>query len=275
MSSLFDQTETSFDNVDRATQAGSFPTYLTRMAADLAGVKRELHDLLAPRPGEAVLDVGCGNGADIGALARRVGPDGWVVGVDNSQLLIEEAQSRPRVDGPPVLFRVADAHDLPYPDATFDATRAERVMMHLAHPDRALAELVRVTKPGGRVLVADPDHGMWALDSPDLPVTRSLLAWWFDFIANPWIARRTPAMFGAAGMGDVAIAVKPVVLPSLESADAMTGLRRAAALATANGVITDAQAADFDAHLAAADQQGRFFMCGAVIATVGHTPTRG
>jgi SAM-dependent methyltransferase len=275
MTTLFDQDKTSFDEVDQAEQAATFPGYLTRMAVDLAKVKTDLHDLLAVRPGDAVLDVGCGTGADVRALAERVGPTGRVTGVDNSQLLIDEAGTQTAGRELPVEYRVADAHDLPFPDATFDATRCERVMMHLADPAVALGELIRVTKPGGRLLVADPDHGMWALDHPQVEVTRSLLAWWFGFITNPWIARQMPARFGAAGLVDLTVSLRPILLPSLDSADAMTGITRTAAAGAAQGVITAAQQAEFDRELVARDKAGRFFMCGAIIATVGTRPPAG
>lgn len=272
MTSLFDQRETSFDRVDQAVQAEAFAGYLTRAAASLADLKRGLHDLLEIQPGDSVLDVGCGTGSDVLALADRVGPAGRVAGVDNSQLLLDEARSQARGRGLPVAFEVSDAHDLPYPDATFDATRSERVMMHVADPARALGELIRVTRPGGRVLVADPDHGMWALDTRDIPLNRSLLGWWFDFIANPWIARQMRALFAATGLHDVRTSVHPITMFDLEAADAMTGITRAATMAAEQGVISEQQRQDFDRELRAHQADGRFFMCGAVIATVGRRP---
>jgi ubiquinone/menaquinone biosynthesis C-methylase UbiE len=272
MTSLFDQSETSFDRVDQAEQSGAFAGYLNRMSVDLANLKRGLHDLLEVRPGDSVLDVGCGTGTDVLALADRVGAAGRVVGVDNSQLLVDEARARAHGRGLPVAFEVSDAHELPFPDATFDATRSERVMMHVADPARALSELTRVTRPGGRVLVADPDHGMWALDTRDIRLTRTLLGWWFDFIANPWIARQMRSLFAATGLLDVTSSVHPITMFDLDTADAMTGITRAASLAAEQGVIDERQRQDFDRELRVHQADGRFFMCGAVIATVGRRP---
>jgi hypothetical protein len=65
------------------------------------------------------------------------------------------------------------------------------------------------------------------------------------------------------------VVVRPIILPSLAAADAMTGLRRIAGAAAAHGVITDDQRAAFDTDLAERAERGRFFMCGAMIVTVG------
>ena len=247
-------------------------SYLTRMAVDLGAVKRGLHDMLEPAPGSRVLDIGCGTGADVRALAERVGPSGHVVGVDNSARLIAEGVAQSAGRDLPVEFQVADAHELPFADSSFDAVRSERVFMHLPDPERGLREMIRVTRPGGHLLIADPDHGMWALDHPDRDLTRTLLTWWFDFIANPWIARGMRARLNAAGLADVRVMLLPIVLYGLESADAMTGISKAAAAAAAQGVISEAEQRRFDEELTARDRADRFFMCGTVIATIGRRP---
>lgn len=275
MTSMFERTGTGFDEVDRAAAAGQFAGYLDRVAVELARSKAALHDLLAVRPGDAVLDVGCGTGVDALALAAWVGPTGRVTGLDNSQVLVDAARAaaadRP---GLPVEFGVGDAHRLPLGDDTVDAARCERVMMHLADPDQAVRELVRVTRPGGRVLVADPDHGMWALDGADIPLTRTVLTWWFDNIANPWIARRTPAAMRRAGLVDLEVRLLPILLLDVDAADGVTGLTRAASAAARAGVIGERERDAFDADLAEAQLAGRFLLAGAMVATVGTVPAR-
>jgi ubiquinone/menaquinone biosynthesis C-methylase UbiE len=273
MTSLFDQSTTSFDEVDRADRAKDFPIWLTRMAEDLAALKHRLHDLADAQPGGTALDVGCGTGADVRSLAERVGPSGRVVGIDNSQVLVDEARAQSDGLALPIEYQVGDAHQLPFPDATFDVVRCERVMMHLADPRRALGELVRVTRPGGRILVADPDHGMWALDGSPPGLVRSLLTWWFDIIANPWVARQMPAWCLAAGLVDLDVSVLPIVLRDLGPADAMTGLTKAAGAAADQGVISPAEREAFDRELADRAAHGRFFMCGAIIVSVATRPS--
>jgi ubiquinone/menaquinone biosynthesis C-methylase UbiE len=101
-----------------------------------------------------VLDVGCWAGDGLRSLAEFVGATGRVVGVDTSKAMLAEA--RARTEGLAVECRVGDAHRLEFATDTFDACRADRVFQHLERPREALAELVRVTRPGGWIVVMDP-----------------------------------------------------------------------------------------------------------------------
>lgn len=98
-----------------------------------------------------LLDVGCGTGDEVRALAHAVGPRGRSVGVDASAVMVAEAQHRHAASGLPVAFVVGDAQHLAFADASFDRCRAERVLMHLDDPERALAEMRRVVRSGGRL----------------------------------------------------------------------------------------------------------------------------
>src|SRR6266581_4620497 len=117
------------------------------------------------RPGHAVLDVGCGAGDDLRSLAQLVGPTGRVVGVDNSETMLQEARERTR--GLPVECHTGDAHHLDFAADSFDSCRAERVLQHVEEPFQAFAEFVRVVRPGCRVVVADPDYGTLMVDATD------------------------------------------------------------------------------------------------------------
>ncbi|CAL9375381.1 2-methoxy-6-polyprenyl-1,4-benzoquinol methylase, mitochondrial [Streptomyces sp. enrichment culture] len=242
--------------------------FLDQAAIELASVKRELDELLRVTTGSHVLDVGCGTGNDVRALAERVGPTGRVVGLDSSEELI--ARAEPAGPGAAeVEFLHGQAGALPFADATFDAARAERVIEHVPDPAAAVAEMLRVVKPGGQVLVTDPDHGLWAPDLSDLDVTRTIMNWWSDHVPNPWVARRLRGLLTRAGAVDVTVTLQPVVLTSLAAADSLTWIGKAAAVAGAQGVVDEAAARAWGEELLRRDAEGTFLMFGTFVVVTG------
>lgn len=101
------------------------------------------------RPETRALDVGCGTGALAEALAPLVGE---VVGIDVNESLVTEAR---KLSLPNARFEIADACALPFEPRSFEIAGCHRVLHHVRRPELALAEMVRVTRTGGRVLVID------------------------------------------------------------------------------------------------------------------------
>jgi ubiquinone/menaquinone biosynthesis C-methylase UbiE len=198
-----------FRDVDAQPRREDFGAYLERFALTMAAEKSASHALLEPERGQRLLDVGCGRGDDVRALAPRVGPDGSVVGIDISETLIGEA--RQRGTDPCVRFHQADAHAMPFADASFDAARVERALQHVEDPARVLAEMARVVRPGGIIVASEPDWGTLAVDAADRDTTRELARLLCDrHIRNGWIGRQLPGHFARLGL--VAIEVVPVTL---------------------------------------------------------------
>jgi ubiquinone/menaquinone biosynthesis C-methylase UbiE len=119
-------------------------------------VYRRIVSLAQVQPGDAVLDVGCSSGYLARKLAAAAGPAGHVTGADPSEAAI--AYARRRAAGN-MTFTVGAAQDLPLPDSSFDAVTCTLAMHHIPARQRetALREMYRVTRPGGRLLVADFD----------------------------------------------------------------------------------------------------------------------
>lgn len=119
-------------------------------------VYREIVTLAGVGPGDRVLDVGCSNGYLARKLAAAAGSSGRVTGVDPSAAAIGSAQRRATGT---MTFTVGVAQRLELPDAAFDAVTCTLAMHHVPARQRpaALAEMFRVTRPGGRLLIADFD----------------------------------------------------------------------------------------------------------------------
>ncbi|MEV1287542.1 methyltransferase domain-containing protein [Micromonospora sp. NPDC049679] len=122
---------------------------------EIRRVRRAAQTALLPLPGQRVLDAGCGAGEVARQLAALVAPTGEVVAADFSAATVAIAALRH--DGSRVRYVVGDMTALGFPDRTFDRVRSERVLQHLDDPDSAVAELVRITRPGGRVCLVDTD----------------------------------------------------------------------------------------------------------------------
>ena len=120
-----------------------------------------LADDLQLRPGDRVLDVGCGPGRLAVVFAERVGPTGSVDGIDAAVEMINRASSQARKRGSAASFQVAFAQDLPFPDASFDAVACTLALHHVAEDDQrtAVEEMYRVLKPTGRLLIAEFHNG--------------------------------------------------------------------------------------------------------------------
>jgi arsenite methyltransferase len=148
--------------------------YLT---PDVAAQRRKVLEALALKRGERVLDVGSGPGLLACAMASAVGHEGGVCGIDISEDML--AMSRKRcADQPWTAFQRADASQLPYPDHAFDAAVSTQVYEYVADVPAALAELHRVIRPGGRVLILDTDYGSLVIHSENaLRMERVLTAW--------------------------------------------------------------------------------------------------
>jgi ubiquinone/menaquinone biosynthesis C-methylase UbiE len=196
---------TQFPALDQQTDPRFFIQYLDAGNAleDVKRLKQVMMAQLELSDGLHLLDVGCGTGDDVRTLAQVVGPRGRSVGVDASAVMIAEAQRRHATTGLPVAFAVGNAQHLDFADATFDRCRAERLLMHLDHPEHAVAEMMRVVRPGGKVVVFDMDWGMIFVDSPYQDTTRTILQAFSDGMRHGWIGRSLPRLFQAAGLADI------------------------------------------------------------------------
>jgi ubiquinone/menaquinone biosynthesis C-methylase UbiE len=138
---------------------------------------RTLIDLIAPQPGEAILDVGCGAGSLDRLLAQRLGSTNPITAIDVNPFWLREAEALAAEDGlgGMIRFTPGNAEAAPFPDNSFDAVFSVTVLEE-CDADRAIAEMVRVARPGGRIgiIVRALDLPQWwNLDLPE-PIRRKI-----------------------------------------------------------------------------------------------------
>ena len=120
-------------------------------------LRQRTANLARLQPGEQVLDVGCGTGTLAMEVARRVGRAGRVAGIDPGTEQIARARKKAAWRHAPIEFQIGVIEQLPFPDQTFDVVLSTLMMHHLPTPlkRQGLAEIARVLKPGGRLVIAD------------------------------------------------------------------------------------------------------------------------
>ena len=160
---MFDRIAGVYDLMNTAMTAGLHHRWRER-AAERAKLE----------PGDSALDACCGTGDLAFELARRVGPQGSVIGSDFSERMLELAR-RKAADrtGAPVRFEYGDALALAYDDHSFDAVTVGFGVRNLADLDRGVAELARVLKPGGRLVILE-------ITQPQRPPLSTFFSLWFD-----------------------------------------------------------------------------------------------
>jgi len=215
---MFDRIARVYDRMNTVMTAGLDERWRERAA-----------DLAAAAPGGRALDVACGTGDLALALARRVGPAGEIVGIDFSPGMLDEARRKAAMlDGAlGITYEQGDAMSLPHLDDAFDAATVGFGARNFADLGRGLAEMARVVRPGGRVVVLE-------ITTPKRPP----LSWFFSV----WFDRVVPAIGRLAGDPDAYTYLPASVrrFPGPEELGAeleLAGLERIRWVLTAGGII--------------------------------------
>ena len=204
---MFDRIAGVYDLMNSVMTAGLHHRWRERAA-----------DLAALAPGNRALDVAAGTGDLAIELARRVGPGGSVIGTDFSEQMLERA----RVKSDAVTWEWADALALPYEDDSFDAATVGFGARNFSDLDRGIAELARVVKPGGRVVILE-------ITTPQKPPLSFFFSLWFDQLV--------PALGKVAGDPD-AYAYLPSSVKRFPGPEALGGKLAAAGLTDVRWILT-------------------------------------
>jgi ubiquinone/menaquinone biosynthesis C-methylase UbiE len=224
--------------------------YMASVAALPAGqaYKARALRLLEVAPGMTVLDAGCGPGADLNPLRSSVGDRGRVVGVDVDATMLSRAAE---VAGGGAELLLADLHELPLESAVVDRVKVDRVLQHVRSPHDVLAELLRVTRPGGLAVAAEPDWGTLVVDSSLPAISASFTRFTCEHVVrNATLGRELGRVAEQAGWTRDHVEAVTSVFLDLQTADRVLGLGRNSRQAVEAGWFTEEQRADWLSGLA-------------------------
>jgi SAM-dependent methyltransferase len=237
---------------------------------EVAEIRARSYRQMRFQPGARVLDVGCGIGCAAIEMADHVGPHGVAHGIDISEAMIVEAESRVGHRNN-ARFSTGSATEIPHRDAMFDAVRTERVLLYVPDREKALAEMMRVTKPGGRVVATDVDIDCTAIYSKDPALTRKMTSLVADAFPHPTNGRELPALMRAAGFEDITVEFEVLTTPFEFCLTAMQGTLLAAAEA---GKTTLGEVGGWFQHLSDLNDAGDFLQLWYFVIVGGTVPHR-
>jgi arsenite methyltransferase len=222
---------------------------------------------LGPRTGEWVLDIGCGGGFYAYEAAQCVGPGGRVYAIDISADQVAAARAR-CAEVPWVECRVADATDLPYGDAEFDAVYCVQVIEYVPDLDRALEEIRRVLRPGGRLVNVATNWSslVWRSDHPER--MGRMLAAWAVHAPYPDLPTILAERLRRAGMQPLHQTPVPVLNTSYHAnCCSYWTAKLIAAYAVGRKAVDEDEATVWMQEFEVLDQRGAYFFCSAPILT--------
>jgi len=204
-----------------------------------------------------VLDAGHGARA-LSLIAEILGDEGKTASVAISGELLAESPRRTSGVKALVSLELSDAEQLPFPDSAFDSSTADSTLHHLAHPIMALQELVRVTRPGGWIVVSEPDWRSFKIFPCRKELAEAIIGRQCDSIRHVSIGPALESMFMAVGLSDLHPQTGTVKLREFLAACRLFCLDRAVKLAIECGDITSEEGQEWLDILRQASDAGLF-----------------
>ena len=196
-------------------------TILDTLPEGFREARRTLFGHLGLRTTSKVLEAGCGPGTALADLLPWIGSGGQIVGIDPTRALVAEAKERARKAGvPQATYFVGDIRQIDRPDNVFDAAFCDKILVHVGPVSQAIGEMVRVTRPGGRVGAVEWfSQGM--MIAADYGLTRQVLDGSAPAGAlNPMAPIELESLFADAGLHHIEagsiVAESRQYLPSLQ-----------------------------------------------------------
>jgi len=199
--------------------AGYVSADYLRKAAELAQtLKLRTYELMNIKPGDQLLDAGCGPGIDTIELARLIDDTGHVYGIDVDKDMLAEANAlaeKENLQGR-ITHQLAEVLKLPFETNQLDACRAERLFQVLpssTNKEQVLDELLRVVKPGGRIVLADTDWATASVDFGDTAFERRMMGFFAETMRpNAYAGRQFFRMLKQRAANNIEIEVFPMIV---------------------------------------------------------------
>lgn len=234
-----------------------------RSYQDPAIVHQRLQTLsaLALKSGESALDAGCGSGLLTELMSAQVGEPGSVTGVDQSRDMLDLAAKRCHRLGN-VELRQGDITDLDLESDRFDAASCIQTLLYVEDVDKAIGELHRVLKPGGRIGIIETDWRGLVVNSPDYGMTRLLSDAWDSTVPSPNLPPRLPRLLRQAGFSAIRVQAIAVINDSYNEAGyGASMLRYMAKNAIKRNTVDKQQSERWLQQLIGEEAQQDFFFC--------------
>ena len=213
------------------------------------------------RAGEKAADIGCGPGLLTRPMALAVGEHGRVVAVDKDPEALEKAAASCADQGH-IAWKNGSAENLPMADDSMDALACTQVLLYVKDLPRALGEMRRVLKPGGRLAVVETDWRGVVFNSAHDAITRRVMAAWDASVASPNLPTHLSPLLAEQGFAAVRVEAIPILNTSYSlnnfSSDSMEAF---AILARDAGAINEEEAATWIADFKRLGDEGAYFFC--------------
>ncbi len=236
-------------------------TELGYLSPEVAQQRQRTLAALGLQAGERVMDVGCGPGLLAQDMALAVGPGGQVTGFDLSPDMLALAQKR-CAGLPQVAFDQGTIEKLPAASDSLDAVACIQVLLYVEDVTRALKEIHRILKPGGRIAVLETDWRGLVINSDDDALLRKIIAGWDSAVASPNLPTRLAPLLRSLGFAAIKTEAIPILSTSYRP-DSFSGSTAAwfAHHALEQGLISQAELAGWQDDQAQKARENAYFFC--------------
>ena len=229
--------------------------------ADIVKQRQKTLDVLKLKTGELVLDIGCGVGFLTHEMALQVGKSGKVIGLDKNPAMISHARKR-CVRLKQTEFYEGDAGKLPVDDQTLDAVSCTQVLLYVKDVPNVLAEMRRILKPAGRIVIVETDWRGVVLNNADDSLTNKIFSAWDSAVSSPNLPVHLIPLLKKHGFSQIQVEAVPILnteyTPSNFSYDMMKWITKNA---VKQGVCNEAQRGIWLKELEERERTGSYFFC--------------